>query len=113
MDENLPAETAWLLEEAGHDASTIIAQGMAGDPDPDLASVCQQEQRALVTLDLGFADIRTYPPDEYPGLIVLRPNRQDKPHVLAVLEQLLPRLTTEPLVNRLWIVDENRLRIRD
>lgn len=53
-----------------------------------------------------------YPPHEYPGLIVLRLNRQDKPHVLAVLEQLLPRLAAEPLANRLWIVDENRLRIR-
>ncbi len=112
VDENLPEEAARLLVEAGHDASTIAAQGMAGDPDPDLASACQREQRALVTLDLGFADIRTYPPDEYPGLIVLRLNRQDKPHVLTVLEQLLPNLAGEPLVNRLWIVDENRLRIR-
>lgn len=112
VDENLPEEAVRLLKEAGHDASTITAQGMAGDPDPDLASVCQREQRALVTLDLGFADIRTYPPNEYPGLIVLRLNRQDKPHVLTVLEQLLPRLAEEPLVNRLWIVDENRLRIR-
>lgn len=56
VDENLPEETARLLKEAGHEASTIIAQGMAGDPDPDLASVCQREQRALLTLDLGFAD---------------------------------------------------------
>lgn len=112
VDENLPEAAARMLEEAGHDASTIVAQDMAGDPDPDLAAVCQGEQRALVTLDLGFADIRTYPPDEYPGLIVLRPSRQDKPHVLAILGRLLPRLATEPLVNRLWIVDENRVRIR-
>lgn len=71
-----------------------------------------RQQRTLLTLDVGFADIRTYPPDEYPGLIVLRLNRQDKPHVLATTEQPLPRLIAGPLVNRLWIVDENRLRIR-
>lgn len=112
VDENLPEEAARLLREAGHDASTVAAQGMGGDPDPDLASVRRHEQRVLVTLDLGFADIRTYPPGENPGLIVLRLNRQDKPHVLAVLEQLLPSLAEEPLINRLWIVDENRLRIR-
>ena len=112
IDENLPEEAASALREAGHDASTIAAQGMEGDPDPNLASVCQREQRALVTLDVGFADIRTYPPGEHPGLVVLRLNRQDKPHVLSVLEQLLPRLEEEPLAERLWIVDENRLRIR-
>jgi predicted nuclease of predicted toxin-antitoxin system len=81
VDENLPEETAYLLREAGHDASTITAQGIGGDPDPDVASMCRREQRALVTLDRGFADIRTYPPNEYSGLIVLRLNWQDKSHV--------------------------------
>ena len=112
VDEKLPEEAAALLREAGHDASTIAAQGVEGDPDPDLAAMCRRERRALVTLDLGFSDIRTYPPNEYPGLVVLGLNRQDKPHVLTVLEQLLPRLAEEPLANRLWIVDENKLRIR-
>ncbi|CAA9448632.1 MAG: hypothetical protein AVDCRST_MAG02-661 [uncultured Rubrobacteraceae bacterium] len=32
VDENLPEEADRLLKEAGHDASAIIAQGMAGDP---------------------------------------------------------------------------------
>ena len=60
-DENLPEEAAELLRSAGHDASTVIGQSMGGAPDPDLASLCRREQCVLVTLDLGFADIRTYP----------------------------------------------------
>ncbi len=111
-DENLPGEAAELLRSAGHDASTILEQSMGGEPDPDVASVCRREQCTLVTLDLGFADIRTYPPEEYPGLIVLRLRRQDKAHVVGVIEQLLPVLETEPLTNRLWIVEEERVRIR-
>jgi predicted nuclease of predicted toxin-antitoxin system len=111
-DENLPEEAAELLRSAGYDASTILEQSMGGELDPEVASVCRREQRTLVTLDLGFADIRTYPPEEYHGLIVLRLRRQDKAHVVGVIEQLLPILETEPLADRLWIVEEERVRIR-
>lgn len=112
-DENLPEEAAELLRSAGYDASTILEQSMGGELDPEVASVCRREQRILVTLDLGFADIRTYPPEEYHGLIVLRLRQQDKAHVVGVIEQLLPMLETEQLANRLWIVEEDRIRIRD
>lgn len=110
-DENLPEEVAELLREAGYDASTIRGQGMSGDP--DVASVCRRERRALVALDLGFADIRTYPPREYSGLIILRLNRQSKPRVLEACENALAMLKAEPLAGRLWILEEERVRIRE
>jgi predicted nuclease of predicted toxin-antitoxin system len=62
--------------------------------------------------DMDFADIRAYPPAEYPGTIVLRLGQQDKPHVLSVLTRLMRILHTEPLEGHLWIVEENRVRIR-
>ena len=64
VDENLPEETARLLRRAGYDASTVLDQEMEGKSYKDLSLVCQREQRALITLDLGFADIRTCPPKE-------------------------------------------------
>ena len=72
VDENLPLEVAGSLRQAGHDAATVWDQSLAGSPDRDIAAVCQTEGRALLTLDLGFADIRTYPPERFPGPIVLR-----------------------------------------
>lgn len=71
-DENLPEESAAVLREAGHDAHTVREQTLGGHPDDDVAAVCKREQRALVTLDLDFSDIRSYPPEELEGLIVLR-----------------------------------------
>lgn len=65
-----------------------------------------------MTLDLDFADIRTYPPDEHPGLIVLRVFRQDKAHVIDVFRRTLNAVGHEPLEGRLWIVEERRIRIR-
>ncbi len=112
VDENLPTEIAELLTSAGHDAVTVGEQRMVGEPDTNIAVVCQRENRAVVTLDLDFADIRTYPPGDYAGIIVLRLARLDKFRVLAVAQRLLPVLEQEPLAGKLWIVDETSVRVR-
>jgi len=112
VDENLPVEAADLLREAGYDAMTVVEEHLSGRTDPDLASICQQENRALVTLDTDFADIRTYPPRQFHGLIVLRLRRQDKPHVLEILSRLMGLFSTEQLARHLWIVEEDRVRVR-
>ena len=56
VDENLPIEVAELLKKAGHDATTVVEQRLGGEADAEIASVCQREGRALVTLDTDFAD---------------------------------------------------------
>ena len=85
---------------------------MGGEPDPSVAEVCSAEGRTLVTLDTDFADIRAYPPSEYAGIVVLRLRQQDKAHVLGVLHRIRPLLENEPLRGLLWIVDEERVRVR-
>ena len=67
LDQNLSDKLTGLFVEAGHDAVTVAEQGMAGDGDADIATVCAAEGRALVTLDTGFADIRFYPPGAIPA----------------------------------------------
>lgn len=78
IDENMPLEVAELLRNAGHDSATVAEQNLSGTSDTSLATICLKEERILVTLDNDFADIRTYPPNKFPGIIVLRLNRQDK-----------------------------------
>ena len=112
IDENMPVEIADLLRQTGYDATTVLEQGLGGCPDEDLASVCQKETRVLITLDTDFADIRAFPPKQYYGLIVLRIKRHDKTYVRQILSRLIRKLSTEPLERRLWIVEENRIRIR-
>jgi len=112
IDENLPVELAVMLKTAGYGASTVVEESISGAPDEPLAQVCVRGNRILVTLDLDFSDISTYPPADYPGFIVLRLRRQDKPSVMAVFQQVLGRLQQNPLANELWIVEEQRVRIR-
>lgn len=112
IDENLPIDAALLLVNAGHDALTVLDQNLNGAADTRIATVCREEQRAIVTFDLDFSDIRKYPPSEYHGLVVLRLLRQDRDYVLDELTRLLPVLEQETLSGTLWIVDEDRIRIR-
>jgi len=112
VDENLPDEVAELLRDAGHDAVTIYEERLVGADDDDIAPVFLKEERAFMTFDLGFANIRSYPPSEYYGLVVFRLKRQDKLHVLEVCKQLLETVGFERLTRCLWIVEEKRVRIR-
>ncbi len=110
-DENLPTEAADLLRAAGHEAVTVGEQRLSGSVDTTIGSVCQREGRVLVTLDLDFADIQAYPPDRYPGFVVLRLTRQDKARVLRVIARIIRLLTSEAVTGRLWIVEEHQVRI--
>ena len=78
----------------------------------DFPQVCRAEARALVTLDLGFGDIRAYRPQDYPGLLVLRLRLQSKAHALAAFQRAMPLLGRQPLTGRLWIIEDSQVRIR-
>ena len=112
VDENLPDELALLFRENGWDATTVVDQNIGGALDPRVAEVCDAEDRILVTFDVGFANIRAYPPARHPGFIVFRLARQDKPHVLRVSAHVIAKLRDRGLHNELWVVDEGRIRIR-
>ncbi len=112
IDENLPVEAADLLRDAGHEADTVQEEGLTGTGDETLAERVRREGRAIVTLDLDFSDIRAYPPQDYARIIVLRPNRQDRDSFLALVRRLLPFLDTEQLVGCIWIVEPDRIRVR-
>jgi predicted nuclease of predicted toxin-antitoxin system len=113
LDENLPVEAADMLRSDGHDAQTVHDEHLHGVDDANIAAVCIAEARTIVTLDLDFSDIRAYPPADYSGIVVLRLVRQDRSHVVDALRRIAPMFQSEPLVGRLWIVTEDRVRIRE
>ena len=112
IDQNLPTELTTILQQAGHDALTVFQQQLGGAPDPQIVAVCEQEDRILITADLDLSDIREYPPEKHPDFIVLRLKEQTKPRQIALLQRTIPMFATAPLLNRLWIVEEGKVRIR-
>jgi predicted nuclease of predicted toxin-antitoxin system len=86
---------------------------MSGRPDAEIAAVCQAERRTVITLDVGFANTRLYPPSAYKGIVVIRISRQDKSYVLNLVNSLIPHLSDELLHGRLWIVEDTLIRVRE
>ncbi len=67
LDENLGHRALAILHGAGHDVTTVPQQNISGIPDRDLIDLCGTENRALVTLDLDFANPLQFLPDNYAG----------------------------------------------
>ena len=112
VDENLPLAVRDVQRAGGHDASTVFDQGLVGQLDRRIADICRTEGRAIVTLDKDFADVRTFPPEDYAGLVVLRTTLQGKAAIMRVFSAVIPLLGTEPLAGCLWIVEDTRVRVR-
>jgi predicted nuclease of predicted toxin-antitoxin system len=113
VDENLPAEHAAILRDAGHDADTVADQKLSGAEDSKLLECCQAEDRILLTLDLDFANVQAYPPKSHCGIVVFRSNTQDKPPLISLLKRMLPVLSRRSPRRQLWIVEQDRIRYRE
>jgi predicted nuclease of predicted toxin-antitoxin system len=111
-DENLHPAAAEYLCEHGHDAVTIWEEDLQGSDDAGIIERCRLEKRALLTLDTGFGDVRTYRPEDYHGIVVLRLDNPSRKRVLAVLPRLIELIKAEALEKHLWVVDEGAIRIR-
>jgi hypothetical protein len=112
LDQNVPERVATQLRELGHDACTVREQELAGTSDANRYRVCQAERRILVTFDIDFADLRTYPPESGCGTIVLRPSVQAARHVAQLVYLLAQTLAVSDPRGQLWIVEDDRMRVR-
>ena len=112
LDENVPIEAAELLRTAGWMCDTVHDEALAGANDPMVAAACQTEARVLFTLDLDFADIRAYPPNQYVGIVVFRPAEPSRRQVLHLMARVLPVLAAEWAPHQLWIVEPGGVRVR-
>jgi predicted nuclease of predicted toxin-antitoxin system len=113
LDENLSPALAAAFLTAGHEAHSALEQALGGATDPRILEVCRLERRALVTLDLGFANIQRYPPSQYSGIMVLRLRTHAHAPLVTALAHAIDLLQSEALSGRLWIVEVGRVRIHD
>jgi len=84
-------EIADLLRERGYDAVTVFDQGLRGRNDRDIAELSQSEGRILIPLDLDFSNILMFPPEKYPGLIVLRLRKKSRSAVRRVVTRVITK----------------------
>jgi predicted nuclease of predicted toxin-antitoxin system len=114
LDANMPRSAAELLHELGHEVEDVREVLPGGADDAAVAAHAQARRLVIVTRDFDFADIRNYPPNHYPGIIVLE---LPDDAVAVQVTQALRSFVTRPellarLTGRLAIVESWRVRFR-
>ena len=111
VDEDLPAEVADLMRRAGHDARTVVQEGLTGIPDEGLWSMVQQEQRCLFTADKGFANAQLFPPGTHAGIVLLRLPRESRAGYIHLTESLLAGMDIESGIGAIIVVTPGAIRM--
>lgn len=111
LDENADPRWRTPLEADGHHVSTVTEEHLQGSEDTVIAQVCKDLDLCLITVDKGFAQILEYPPNQYPGIIVLRHPAPSLAGMRDLVEQIASAVKTRSPRGRLWIVEPGRIRI--
>ncbi len=112
IDENLPGEIADDLRAAGHDADTVVDEGLTGVDDSVIMARVQSEWRVLLTIDKGIANVRVYPPHLYSGIVLFRPKSTGRNATLAFVRQHVPTLLSSNLSGHLFAATDAGIRVR-
>ena len=104
------------LRDAAHEVVRLKDVLPVESPDTTVIAKAQEIDAILLSMNGDFADIVTYPPKDYKGIVAL----QTRNHA-EVLNQLMVRLTgylrlqtaMEHYQGKLLVVEVNRIRIRE
>jgi predicted nuclease of predicted toxin-antitoxin system len=115
IDHCVPMSIAWYLRDLGHDVFLLRECIPKDSPDPVVIQTVQEYHAILVSLNGDFADIITYPPEQYRGIIGIQ--LRNHPELIPqVLQRLRGYLTEHPSMEdyagKLLLVEAHRIRIR-
>lgn len=114
-DQCVPESVINTLKNAGHEVLRLREYLPADSVDVDVISKAQELDAILLSLNGDFADIITYPPEEYGGIISLRV--ENHPEILAQLSTTLNVYLSKHgdmshYKGKLLIAEIHRIRIR-
>ncbi|HEX4953313.1 MAG TPA: DUF5615 family PIN-like protein [Thermoanaerobaculia bacterium] len=113
VDEDLPRSLARDLRAAGFVARDVRDLGMRGAPDELVWAKAQSQGWALISGDLGFANLMTYPLGSHSGIIVGRfANEVPAVAVVRRIVVAVQALDPEEICGSLVIVEPERIRLR-
>lgn len=113
IDEDLPHTLTDVFAKAGYKALHVRDVGLRGVPDEQIADYAREQRLCLVSADIGFADVRVYPPSHYWGIVVLRvPTSAGKATLMQLIEEWLRSGQVEKARGNLTIIEPGRVRIK-
>lgn len=116
IDHCVPYSVTQILRSADHEALLLGDHLPIDSPDDVVIAKAQELSAVLVSINGDFADIVTYPPADYQGIISLQLRNHPE-----VIPQLMQRLTgylsdhsnMEHYRGKLLLVEVYRIRIRE
>jgi predicted nuclease of predicted toxin-antitoxin system len=103
------------LREAGHEVVRLREQLLVESPDADVIAKAQQLDAILLSLNGDFAEIVTYPPADYQGIIALQVRNHPEiiPRLMNGLQDYLSsHAEREYYRGKLLLVEVHRIRVR-
>ena len=102
------------LRDAGHEVLCLKDHIPTDSPDSVVISKAQELDAILVSLNGDFADIVTYPPEKYRGIIALQVRNHPEiiPQIMVKLTDFLSsHFDVEYYASKLFLVEAHRIRI--
>jgi len=112
LDENLPSRLASRLAGMGHDAQTVVEEGIAGQADPVIWEAAQREARFLITQDLDFSQVRRFAPGTHHGILLIRLHTPSRRALIARVEDLFREQDVGQWARCFVVATERKVRVR-
>jgi predicted nuclease of predicted toxin-antitoxin system len=113
VDEDLPTAVVGLLIERGHEAQNVRSIGLAGKNDREVFNAAQSRAAVLLTADVAFGNVRTYPPAHHGGVVLLRfPDHFRRQQILDLVQAFLDATEPSNITGALVVVSPGSYRVR-
>lgn len=112
LDENLPAALAERLTQLGHDTDTVPQENLSGEVDAKVWEASQAARRFLITQDLDFSDIRSFPPGAHHGILLIRLMNPSRRKLIERLEDIFRNENVESWQASFVVATDRKIRIR-
>jgi len=112
IDANMPRSTKATIESLGYNVVDVRDILPPATPDSDIASLALTENRVIITRDQDFSNIILYPPQKYPGIIVLKVHALKPSEMNKLIELFLVSNSPEAISHCLIILEPHRFRIK-
>ncbi len=114
LDQNIPRSAVKELLSLGFEVEHASEVGLTEAVDKTIATFAKKQNAILVTKDLDFGSVLTYPKGSHYGLLILR-----LPHYLSaedstrMLKNFLENTDHNNLVGKITILELGRYRTRE
>jgi predicted nuclease of predicted toxin-antitoxin system len=114
-DQCVPGSIMRALRDEGHEILRLKESISVDSPDPVVLAKAQELDAVLVSLNGDFADIVSYPPADYKGIIAIQVRNHPEaiPQLVSKLIDFISSLPDRQyFVGKLLLIEPHRIRIR-